>query len=938
MTNPNALAFGTAFESLTGHAPFPWQECLFGRFVEGDFPTACDIPTGLGKTSVVAVWLIALASLPDKLPRRLVYVVNRRTVVDQTTVEVRKLRDKILNAGLQDRLSRLCAIPLANNEPALAISTLRGQFADNREWLTDPARPAVIVGTVDMIGSRLLFSGYRAGSWQLARHAGLMGQDALLVHDEAHLEPSFQKLINWIDERQKFDSPLRRLRVMAMSATSRSEPGRGMLTLSDQDRQHAAIKQRFSDVQKVLSLYEPDSKKLLDQLVELAWRHAGDQVRVIVYVRQPERAGKVRDALLAKLGGQTDAAGRVALLTGTIRGHERDHLLSHPAVHGLLHSHDDRGQRITPSHTTWMVATSAGEVGADFDADHLVCDLAPIDSMIQRFGRVNRRGGTGREARIDVVLDRPEANVRKNGSAKNLSELDQARLTTADLLAKLPQIEAEMDTATNAMPLHKASPEALRNLASSRSHEYAKACSPEPPFDTPHDVVLDAWSLTSIQDDWTLCHDVHPYLHGLDDQAPETIVAWRTELAELPNDADTSPEDIEETMRDVLRHYPLRPVELLREKSLHVAELLVAAREREPKAWIVLLHQRFLSSLRLENLKGDAKAIAPQLYYRTVLLPPSLGGLNTAGMLEEPDARARQVAAVRDVADLAPSVNGVAQPLVRRRVVLTRDDDNQWRDHILSREGPADISSDDESAPTYPKWTVARDALAQKFNMAYEAQCLLANDDAGPTDRLLFFQARQASQATGAIQRVTIEDHNAAVEMIVVDIQQRLQLPSPLDRAFQAAGSAHDLGKADRRWQEAIGNGDGQDRLAKSCGHGFNWRALSGYRHEFGSLRAVVQKLPDDEARDLVLHLIATHHGRGRPHFEAPAMADEHGLSDNLHGLLQPAEVARRFARLQRRYGHWGLAWLETILMAADAAGSQLPVEVAADQAEEDEE
>ena len=34
------------------------------------------------------------------------------------------------------------------------------QYADNREWLEDPAAPAIIVGTVDMIGSCLLFEGY----------------------------------------------------------------------------------------------------------------------------------------------------------------------------------------------------------------------------------------------------------------------------------------------------------------------------------------------------------------------------------------------------------------------------------------------------------------------------------------------------------------------------------------------------------------------------------------------------------------------------------------------------------------------------------------------------------------------------------------------------------------------------------------------------------
>lgn len=191
----NHLDFADAFHRLTDYRPFPWQNELFNRFALGEFPSSCSIPTGLGKTAVVAVWLIALAHSSSKLPRRLVYVVNRRTVVDQTTNEVEKLRN-LMTAGLSDALSQLCAIPLEKDQPPLAISTLRGQFADNREWSADPCRPAVIVGTVDMIGSRLLFSGYCTGFKTKPLHAGLLGQDVLLVHDEAHLEPSFQRLLN----------------------------------------------------------------------------------------------------------------------------------------------------------------------------------------------------------------------------------------------------------------------------------------------------------------------------------------------------------------------------------------------------------------------------------------------------------------------------------------------------------------------------------------------------------------------------------------------------------------------------------------------------------------------------------------------------------------------------------------------------------------------
>ena len=123
-------------------------------------------------------------------------------------------------------LARLSSDP---SGAPLAISTLRGQFADNREWSADPSRPAVICGTVDMIGSRLLFSGYGCGFKTRPLHAGFLGQDVLLVHDKAHLEPAFQKLITAVhDEQRTGRTPdYRPLRVMALTATSRGAAANG---------------------------------------------------------------------------------------------------------------------------------------------------------------------------------------------------------------------------------------------------------------------------------------------------------------------------------------------------------------------------------------------------------------------------------------------------------------------------------------------------------------------------------------------------------------------------------------------------------------------------------------------------------------------------------------------------------------------------------------
>ena len=126
----------------------------------------------------MVLWYVARTAGAN-VPRRLIYVVDRRAVVDQATTVADEIRKK-------------------SQDSKLRVSTLRGQHVDNREWLADPATPAIIVGTVDMIGSRLLFSGYGVSRKMRPYHAGLLGADTLVVLDEAHLVPPFEKLLEAI--------------------------------------------------------------------------------------------------------------------------------------------------------------------------------------------------------------------------------------------------------------------------------------------------------------------------------------------------------------------------------------------------------------------------------------------------------------------------------------------------------------------------------------------------------------------------------------------------------------------------------------------------------------------------------------------------------------------------------------------------------------------
>lgn len=79
--------FPAFYEEVHGYEPFPWQFELLKRVVEEGWPELIDIPTGLGKTSVIDVALFAAAlgrvQKQTGVPRRVFFVVDRRLIVDE---------------------------------------------------------------------------------------------------------------------------------------------------------------------------------------------------------------------------------------------------------------------------------------------------------------------------------------------------------------------------------------------------------------------------------------------------------------------------------------------------------------------------------------------------------------------------------------------------------------------------------------------------------------------------------------------------------------------------------------------------------------------------------------------------------------------------------------------------------------------------------------
>jgi len=369
---------------------FPWQSDLLARFQRGEVPSALDVPTGLGKTAVMAIWLVARASGAN-LPRRLVYVVDRRAVVDQATdvaLGLRKLVD-----GDRDMKGALGL----RNDQSLPISTLRGRYVDNREWLEDPAAPAIIVGTVDMVGSRLLFEGYGVSRKMRPYHAGLLGADTLVVLDEAHLVPPFEHLLRSVATEPALRSSdegcqqcLPPFRLLALSATGRTR-GDQVVGLTEEDSKHEVVKRRLN-AKKSLRIEALDTgASLQDALAKHAWTLAGDgkkAVRVLVYSDSREVAQKAKEAVERLAKGDKNAGKptvkiQAELFVGSRRVFEREGAKERLKSLGFI-----AGSTVARSAPVFLFATSAGEVGVDLDADHMACDLVAWERMIQRLGRI----------------------------------------------------------------------------------------------------------------------------------------------------------------------------------------------------------------------------------------------------------------------------------------------------------------------------------------------------------------------------------------------------------------------------------------------------------------------------------------------------------------------------------------------------------------------
>lgn len=647
---------------------------------------------------------------------------------------------------------------------------------------------------------------------------------------------------------------------MALTATARAanEP----LRITDADRE--AAKERLGASKQLVLVPVEKEADVFGEIVNRAHAMYERDRAVLVFVRTVDGVKKVVDGL-RKMKVQED---HIDQLTGTIRGKERDALVARPVFRRFVPhpSHDITG-------TVYLVCTSAGEVGVNISADDLVSDLSPFDSMAQRFGRVNRFGTRKGADGSTVTVVYPKEFDKKD-------PLKESREKTLKLLERLQSV----------------SPNALEGLP---QDEREQAFTPPPECLALTDILIDAWSLTSIRVRMPGRPPVEPYLHGVAEyQQPETQVAWREEVSAITADLfdDHQP-------RELLDAYELKPHELLRDTSRRVFEELRTLAEWFGDRPVWLLDESGEVDTRHTLRTLTARDDAP-IRHRIVLLPHDVGGLDPRGMLDG-NAQATGDSAQpidNDVADEAWLPEDYAKNVEERR---------RHRVRAARRDDPA----------------------ARGMRLVRSIRWPDADDDSDIPPRAWYWFERPAIKENSrhALQPVTLDIHVGDVARKLDDILSRLSLEARLVAALRLAARWHDLGKRRERWQASIGRPDDLHAMwfAKS---GRDWvsRREDSYRHEFGSLLdatrldecAEFQAL-DVGAQDVVLHVIACHHGMARPHFNLDQTLDDDHPAEAADAMS--IEVARRFARLQRRFGHWGLAYIESIFRAADWHASASP-------------
>ena len=815
----------------------------------------------------------------------------------------------------------------------LGIAALRGGVPIDNEWTHRPDQPWVVVSTVDQFGSRLLFRGYGVTPRMRPIHAGLAGNDCLVILDEVHLSVPFAETLAQVTEL-KFGGLPRRFSVVEMSATP-SDKDAERFKLESADSGCAELRRRVEAVKEaeLVPVSKPDAipaavLKIIKSIAKSKPNNAARKDNLTLFDMDSQRdnrsvgviVNRVRTARATHKAIEEDGF-TVHLMTGRMRPLDRIEALDKigPAV-------DPDGEH-RPDGITVVVATQAIEVGADFSFDALITECAAVDSLRQRFGRLDRRGThfqrTGQPAHAWVLGPESVVNSKKPDPIYG----ESVKATWEELRRR-----------SNNRPIG-VGPRSLQDFPDEATAPRSQA----PLLLKTH---VDAWTQTNPEP--IVQPSVEWFLHGMEQyRALDVSIVWRwdrsaealrlvpprqSEFLPIPMNAamawlsgrgEVEVADIEQGLGDLgeVSDPPSKNTDWVRWEG----------------------SDRTVKCIRVDDIRaGDV-----------LVVDPTRGGLKAGTW--DPSSN-ETVADLGDAAQIVygrratlrldPRVLGITLPAVPSDEVETdisaRDRTSEWLSQQVSPGNPSGWLAD-----------AARRLMCNGFEMIPvniqgqgDNYYILTerNPQTGKpvVDAAMMDGSDEAGSMTGT--GVTLSSHMDGVGDRAGFIAKRLGLDAKLVDDLRLAGRLHDLGKVDRRFQAQLVGGDPVDLemleepLAKSLpGVSRGSRYPRGMRHEVVSV-AMIESNPDvlstAHDKDLVLHLVGTHHGCGRPlppiikDDEPQTLSytfDEHlvEVSSDLVESTLALDMADRFWSLVGRYGHYGLAWLEAILRLADHRQSE---------------
>lgn len=364
---PLPTDFRALFELATGYQPYAYQVQLAAADPP---PDVLRVPTGSGKTqALLAAWLHHRVVV-GRGPRRLIYALPMRSLVEQTATVARELRSHV---GLADT--------------ELPIDVLMGGEEQEADWRRSPELPQIIVGTIDMLLSRALNRGYAESrfAWPIA--FGLLHNDCRWVFDEVQLMGPARATSAQLDGLRRKLGTIASCETVWVSATVDEEALRAVdrpelgttlaLPASDQEGSLARRLNAPKALERV-DLADVKGSAVPRAIAGEVMRRHAPASRTLIVLNTVDRAQRTARELWRRIGSE-EGAPTVVLLHSRFRPPDRlGHMLAataDPGPPGLV-----------------VVATQVVEAGVDMSSSLLVSETAPFSSIVQRLGRLNRAG------------------------------------------------------------------------------------------------------------------------------------------------------------------------------------------------------------------------------------------------------------------------------------------------------------------------------------------------------------------------------------------------------------------------------------------------------------------------------------------------------------------------------------------------------------------